>query len=153
MKAFPFKSQYRSEPWGARGEEGHWLTSPNNASLSACPMPFFRAARSTSCTYNLRVWLHSVAGSFHFGAGINSAILGKWGENRSQTPTPWAGKQRERGVERNSKPGNTFHVHKGAPSTSPGLPSNQDEETATLVTTHTGGRIRRLQHSATHAGH
>lgn len=45
MKAFPFKSQYRSEPWGARGEEGHWLnTSPNNASLSSCHYAFLQGS-------------------------------------------------------------------------------------------------------------
>lgn len=84
MKAFPFKSQYRSEPWGGSwGRRALANTSPNNASLSSCHYAFLQGSLLKFPLYTtLLVWLYTPVwlAPFISGAGINSAIHGKLGE-------------------------------------------------------------------------
>lgn len=103
-------------------------------------MPFFRAACSnllyiqpclSECTHQCGWFL-----SFR-GLVLIVQYLANEGENRSQTPIPSAEKQRELGVERNSSwdtCDEPFHVHKGAPSTSPRAEPSQ---TPGALTSHT----------------
>ncbi|EGW12292.1 hypothetical protein I79_012506 [Cricetulus griseus] len=92
MKAFPFKSQYRSEPcggsWGRRALAKHISKQCISLILSLCLSSGQLA--QISLIYNLAclightpVWLVS----FMSGAGINSAILGKLRKEK-KTPRP-----------------------------------------------------------------
>lgn len=109
MKAFPFKSQYRSEPWGGSWGRRALAKHLQTMHLShLVTMPFFRAARSISFIYHLACLIVHQCGWLLAFRGLVLIVqyLANEGENRSQHP-PLQLKNRESLVERGMQAGTT----------------------------------------------